>query len=42
MGRPWFGQKRIGFGLRPRTWQGWVVTIVVLAVFVVIARLVVH
>ena len=21
--RPWFGPKRIGFGLRLQTWQGW-------------------
>jgi hypothetical protein len=42
MGRPWFGPKRIGIGLRPQTWQGWVVTVVVLAVLVVILRLVVH
>ncbi len=24
--RAWFGPKRIGFGLRPQTWQGWLVT----------------
>jgi hypothetical protein len=42
MGRPCFGPKRIGIGLRPQTWQGWVVTVVVLAVLVVILRLVVH
>ncbi len=23
--RPWFGPKRVGFGLRPQTWQGWAV-----------------
>ncbi|HKN96930.1 MAG TPA: hypothetical protein VJX10_07435 [Pseudonocardiaceae bacterium] len=42
MGRPWFGPKRIGFGIRPVTWQGWVVTAVVVAVIVLIARFVVH
>lgn len=23
---PWFGDKRVGFGLSPRTWQGWGLT----------------
>ena len=23
---PWFGDKRVGFGLSPRTWQGWALT----------------
>jgi hypothetical protein len=35
--RPWFGPKRIGYGLRPQTWQGWlVVTVPVTAVLVVV------
>jgi hypothetical protein len=42
MGRPWFGPKRIGFGLRPQTWQGWAATIVVLTAFVLVMKLVVH
>ena len=28
----WFGPKRIGIGASPRSWQGWVVTLVLLAV----------
>jgi hypothetical protein len=24
--RPWFGPKRFGWGYRPQTWQGWLVT----------------
>jgi len=28
--RPWFGPKRIGYGISPKTWQGWLI----LAVFV--------
>jgi len=24
---PWFGPKRIGWGARPVTWQGWLVTV---------------
>jgi hypothetical protein len=39
--RPWFGPKRIGWGIRPQTWQGWLVTMVIVAVIVVVA-LVVH
>jgi hypothetical protein len=23
--KPWFGPKRIGYGRRPQTWQGWLV-----------------
>jgi len=26
--KPWFGPKRIGWGLRPQTWQGWAVMLV--------------
>lgn len=37
--KSWFGPKRIGFGLRPQTWQGWVVTLLVLAVIVLIVEL---
>lgn len=40
--RPWFGPKRIGFGLRPQTWQGWTVSLVVAAVIVVVAVLAAH
>lgn len=29
--KPWFGPKRIGFGIRPRTWQGWVIMLVLAA-----------
>ena len=28
--RTWFGPKRIGYGISPKTWQGWLI----LAVFV--------
>ncbi len=36
--RAWFGPKRVGFGLRPQTWQGWAV-VAVLAVAVVVVGL---
>jgi hypothetical protein len=29
--RPWFGPKRIGYGLRPQTWQGWTIVLVLAA-----------
>jgi hypothetical protein len=25
--KPWFGPKRYGIGVRPQTWQGWLVTL---------------
>ena len=28
----WFGRKRLGWGLRPISWQGWLVTIVYVAI----------
>ena len=36
-GRPWFGPKRVGWGIRPQTWEGWAMTVGVLAVIVVLA-----
>ena len=29
---PWFGPKRIGWGWRPLTWQGWLISFVFVAV----------
>jgi hypothetical protein len=37
--RPWFGPKRIGYGLRPQTWQGWLITAVLVAVLILISIL---
>jgi ABC-2 type transport system ATP-binding protein len=31
MGRPWFRRRRVGLGWRPITWQGWLVTVVAVA-----------
>jgi len=39
--RPWFGPKRLGFGLRPQTWQGWLI-VAAFAVAVVVVAVVVH
>jgi hypothetical protein len=33
--RPWFGPKRFGIGYRPQTWQGYLIT-AVLVLFVVL------
>ena len=37
--RPWFGSKRVGFGIRPQTWQGWAITIAGALAMVEIAHL---
>lgn len=29
---PWFGPKRIGWGWRPVSWEGWLMTVLCLAV----------
>lgn len=42
MGKAWFGPKRVGIGFRPQTWQGWLVTVVPIAVIVAIIELVRH
>lgn len=30
MGKGWFGPKKFGWGISPRSWQGWVVSLVLL------------
>jgi hypothetical protein len=30
--QPWFGPKRIGWGWRPVSWEGWLVTVLCAAV----------
>lgn len=35
--RPWFGPKRVGWGLRPQTWQGWAIILAVAVAAVVLA-----
>lgn len=39
---PWFGPKRIGYGLRPTAWQGWLVMLVGVAVIVAVATIASH
>lgn len=36
--RPWFGRKRIGLGMRPISWQGWVLTVVYMIAVYAAAR----
>lgn len=31
--RPWFRPKRIGIGWTPATWEGWLVTLLIVAIF---------
>jgi hypothetical protein len=38
--RPWFGPKRVGYGLRPQTWQGWLIIALFVVVVIVVATLV--
>jgi hypothetical protein len=33
--RPWFGPKRIGYGYRPQTWQGWLLLAVLTALLII-------
>jgi len=37
--KPWFGPKRMGYGLRPQTWQGWVIVFVPLTIVIVATRI---
>lgn len=34
----WFGPKAVGWGVSPRSWQGWVVTIVFIALIAATMR----
>ena len=40
--RPWFGPKRIGWGYRPQTWQGWLIMLAFTVIVVLIAVLASH
>jgi len=35
--RPWFGPKRVGWGLRPQTWQGWLIIALFVVVIIAVA-----
>lgn len=36
--RYWFGPKRVGFGIGPRSWQGWMVMVVYVALTVMLKQ----
>ena len=38
--RPWFGPKRVGYGLRPQTWQGWLLVLAPSAIVLIVVSLV--
>ena len=37
---PWFGRKRFGYGFGPRTWQGYLVTAILVAFAIGVSTLV--
>jgi len=36
--RLWFGPKRLGWGISPRTWEGWAVTGLIVATCIILKR----
>jgi CDP-diglyceride synthetase len=34
-GKAWFGPKRLGWGISPRSWEGWIATALCMAGFAV-------
>lgn len=39
-GSGWFGSKRLGLGVGPRSWQGWVTTAVYIALMIGLPRVI--
>ena len=37
--KPWFVRKRAGWGVRPASWQGWGVTLLMLVAVLLLVRL---
>lgn len=35
---PWFGKRRIGWGWTPITWQGWIITLILILIILVDAK----
>ena len=31
---PWFAKRRIGWGLSPQSWQGWVLTLILILIII--------
>jgi hypothetical protein len=40
--QPWFGPKRMGYGYGPRTWQGWLVTAILVGLAIAVSTLAKH
>jgi hypothetical protein len=40
--KPWFGPKRSGAGLRPQTWQAWLIIVIIVAVLIVLRVMTTH
>ena len=36
--KPWFRPKRIGYGISPNTWQGWLIVVTFIIVVLVVTR----
>ncbi len=36
---PWFGKRRLGFGFNPITWQGWVLTLILVLILLLDSNL---
>jgi hypothetical protein len=40
--RPWFGPKRVGWGLRPQTWQAWAILAAIVVVVLILVPTLLH
>jgi hypothetical protein len=40
--KPWFGRKRISYGISLQTWQRWLIVAIVTVIIIVVVRLAVH
>jgi ABC-2 type transport system ATP-binding protein len=40
IGRPWFRRRRVGVGWRPASWQGWLATVLAVAIVIAVIALV--
>ena len=40
--KPWFRRRTAGFGWQPASWQGWIITLVAVAVVIAVLQLIRH
>lgn len=38
--KPWFGPKRVGWGIRPASWQGWLIVLAFALALIVVGYLI--